>query len=66
LTSVTDMSSMFFSATKFNQNLCAWGKFLPSPNISISGMFTSSNCTNKNIPTSSTGPFCAVTTCPSP
>jgi surface protein len=63
---VTDMTQMFKTATRFNQNLCPWGSKLPS-NFDYArhttDMFFDSGCANKNKPTDSAGPWCAVTTC---
>ena len=59
---VTDMSYMFRYASAFNQNLCQWRYAFPY--TSASDIFTSSGCTNKNAPVSSTKQnWCAVTTC---
>ena len=61
------MKFMFYEASSFNQNLCPWGPKLPSnfDYVNFAGaMFSGSGCANKNKPTGSTGPWCAVTNCP--
>jgi surface protein len=63
---VTNMESMFESASKFNQTLCPWGPKLPlnfdyAANAGF--MFDSSGCLDKNSPTGPAGPWCAVTNC---
>jgi surface protein len=63
---VTWMEFMFYGASKFNQDLCPWGKFPSFPyGIKVDSMFRDSGCTNQASPTSSSGLFCAVATCPS-
>merc|ERR1719261_646653 len=59
---VTDMYSMFYRAKAFNQNLCHFGDNWPYS--SVDEMFSYSGCADTNDPTSATGPWCAVTTCP--
>jgi surface protein len=64
---VTTMKSMFYGASSFNQNLCPWGPQLPSDfdyGYWAANMFSSSGCLDKNTPSATTGPWCAVTTCP--
>ena len=72
ISSVTDMNTMFYEATSFNQNLCPWGSKLPATFYSgtttygsnvVYFMFTNSSCPNKTSPTDSAGPWCAVTNC---
>jgi surface protein len=59
---VTDMGYMFFNAYAFNQNLCQWRSAFPYTGAGF--IFTSSGCTNKATPVSSTKQnWCAVTTC---
>jgi surface protein len=62
---LTSMSDMFGQASRFNQNLCPWGPKLPSSFIygEAFGMFRNSGCLNKNSPSGSTGPWCAVSNC---
>jgi hypothetical protein len=63
------MRYMFYGASSFNQNLCPWGPKLPANfNYGTFGaaadIFSLSGCANKNKPTGPTGPWCAVTNCP--
>ena len=60
---VTSMEMMFYGAMSFNQNLCAWKNKIPY--ASNDGMFLDTACTDQNAPTSPSGSFCAVSTCPS-
>jgi len=43
--------------------MCAWKNEIPY--ASNDGMFVYTSCTNDSTPTSPSGPFCAVSTCPS-
>jgi hypothetical protein len=59
------MNAIFYEASSFNQNLCPWGRKLPSNFVNYAGVsFTLSGCPIKNRPTGRTGPWCAVTNCP--
>jgi surface protein len=60
---VTDMTFIFYGASAFNQNMCAWKNKIPY--ASNTAMFDYAACTDDNTPTSPSGPFCAVSTCPS-
>jgi hypothetical protein len=52
------MRSMFYRATNFNQDLCAWGAAFPYD--SCQSIFSGSGCTYKGNPTESAGgPFCS-------
>jgi surface protein len=67
VSSVTDLRSMFEKASSFNQNLCPWGPKLPANYnyvIISAKMFSNSSCANTDSPTGPTGPWCAVTNCP--
>ena len=56
------MTDIFFGAKAFNQDLCHFGvNGLPAV---YGGIFTNSGCFDTSNPTSPTGPWCAVTTCP--
>jgi hypothetical protein len=57
------MSVMFYGATAFNQDLCAWyNKLLNLP--TVDGMLTSSGCTDKADPDfSSKTSFCQACSC---
>ncbi|EJK51047.1 hypothetical protein THAOC_29819 [Thalassiosira oceanica] len=52
------MTEMFNGATAFNQDLCHFGDNFSQP-IDVEGMFQNSGCSNKNVPTSASGPWCA-------
>jgi hypothetical protein len=55
---VTDMSWMFWGATSFSQNLCAWKDNFPYSKAAY--IFVNSGCSYKVTPSSATkGPFCA-------
>jgi hypothetical protein len=60
------MSSMFSTASVFNQNLCLWRSAFPYSGAT--NIFLSSGCTNQATPVIlSNGTrqnWCAVTTCP--
>ncbi|EJK49253.1 hypothetical protein THAOC_31893 [Thalassiosira oceanica] len=56
------MSYMFYDATAFNQDLCHFGDNFSQKTVTL--MFYDSACSNKNEPSSASGPWCAVTTCP--
>ena len=56
------MDNMFAGATTFNQDLCHFGDHWPYE--SVTNMFVGTDCTNSAQPTSASGPWCAVTTCP--
>ena len=63
------MFRMFFNAWDFNQDLCNFGDNMSqlsnSQITSITmGMFDNSGCSDKDPPTSASGPWCAVTSCP--
>ena len=59
---VTAMGNMFNGAFAFNQNLCQWR--FAFPYSSAGDIFSSSGCTNKAAPVSTTKTnWCAVTTC---
>jgi hypothetical protein len=57
------MKYMFYDATAFNQDLCAWyNKLLSLPDVEY--MFTSSGCTEEAAPNlSSKTSFCQACTC---
>ena len=55
------MAGMFRDAAAFNQNLCHFGDYFSQ--FSLVDIFGYSGCSNKNVPTSVAGPWCAVTTC---
>ena len=57
------MNSMFYGAASFNQDICYFGDNF-SQISSLYYMFQDSGCSNTNDPTSESGPWCAVTTCP--
>lgn len=62
------MFRMFFNAWDFNQDLCNFGDNMSqlsnSQITSITmGMFDNSGCSDKDPPTSASGPWCAVTSC---
>jgi len=54
VSSVTDMGEMFYRASAFNQNLCAWKNdiFVNNPLPSTGNMFLDSKCPNTSDPTS--------------
>jgi len=55
---VTTMWSMFYEASAFNQDLCAWSDKLPYDNAF--NIFYGSGCTFQNDPNEQQGgPFCA-------
>ena len=60
---VTSMERMFYGASAFNQNMCAWKNEIPYASNVL--MFGFTSCPDFGTPTSPSGPFCAVTTCPS-
>jgi len=51
VSSVTHMGWMFYDATAFNQNLCAWTTDILS-GTGTTDMFTDSGCIDKSNPTS--------------
>ena len=57
------MHSMFYNAVAFNQDLCHFGDYF-KPDLNLDTIFWNSGCSNKNVPTSAAGPWCAVTNCP--
>jgi hypothetical protein len=57
------MTLMFYKATKFNQDLCAWYNYLQST-TSVDYMFSYSSCTDAATPNYSTKKsFCQACTC---
>jgi hypothetical protein len=66
---VTMVHYMFYGATSFNQDLCAWGNEMSTTHyIMTEYMFVGAACVNQGSPSMSggswVGPFCA-STCPS-
>ncbi|EJK55296.1 hypothetical protein THAOC_24985, partial [Thalassiosira oceanica] len=57
------MERMFINATAFNQDLCHFGDNF-SQLSDVTAMFDGTGCADTNKPTSATGPWCAVTSCP--
>jgi hypothetical protein len=55
---VTNMSFMFYAASRFNQNLCNWGKKIYFSNTLLVSIFDESGCSNTKDPTGPNGPFC--------
>ena len=51
------MHSMFYKAVAFNQDLRHFGDYFSQ--ISLVDIFWNSGCSNKNVPTSVAGPWCA-------
>jgi len=55
------MSSMFWDATSFNQDLCAWRDSFPY-SVFNDNVFADSGCTYQDTPNEvQKGPFCAST-----
>ncbi|EJK65326.1 hypothetical protein THAOC_13822 [Thalassiosira oceanica] len=57
------MEGMFYNATAFNQDLCHFGDNF-SQLQDVTAMFNDTDCADTYNPTSATGPWCAVTSCP--
>ena len=58
ISSVTDIWYMFYGASSFNQDLCAWRDAFPYDNAV--GIFQNSGCTFTSAPqVNQKGPFCA-------
>jgi hypothetical protein len=55
------MSSMFYNASTFNQNLCGWNNGFPFDKAT--DIFTESGCYYIDTPTLATSSFCAVANC---
>ncbi|EJK51747.1 hypothetical protein THAOC_29056, partial [Thalassiosira oceanica] len=57
------MERMFYNAASFNQDLCHFGDNFSQLSF-VAAMFYNTDCADTNDPSSATGPWCAVTSCP--
>ncbi|KAL7525623.1 hypothetical protein ACHAXR_001083 [Thalassiosira sp. AJA248-18] len=57
--SVTGMRSMFYQASSFNKDLCAWGNYYSS-DVLYMNMFSNTQCESKDSPSGPQGPWCKV------
>ncbi len=63
VSSVINMCWMFYGATVFNQDLCAWGPVMNNQNIDVEDMFKVTSCADMSTPDLSAtppSPFCYV------
>ena len=59
ISKVESMYTMFFEASDFNQNLCAWSSIFPYEKVANSFIFDSSGCRYQDDPVlTNGGPFC--------
>jgi len=63
---VTAMGDVFYSATFFNQNLCAWKETVDLSQVDViglyGGIFTYSGCDHSTAPSSVNSNWCQVCT----